>query len=141
MPEFRTRPLHREVLIEELSAFCGIFAEAGITGASLSFGWDSELEIEEMWQPYEAPLKSITERVEQAEQDGIVRIGAADIFIHVGSVQLLLCHEGDLHLTGEGPVVAKLVARWHEQGLEPVQVENSSFVWPVTPGEGGRSEA
>jgi hypothetical protein len=130
MPEFRSRPLSRDSLLAELTAFCSECSARGHTQATLSFGWDSELEFHEMWKPYELPISDARMKVEEAEAQGIVRLGASDVFISVSGVELMLCHESDLHLKGDGPLFLAIAARWQQAGLEPSEVRPSSFKWP-----------
>ncbi|MCE2948224.1 MAG: hypothetical protein LXA50_14280 [Betaproteobacteria bacterium] len=96
----------------------------------MSFGWDSELEFHEMWKPYELPISEALHKVEEAEAQGLVRVGTADVLVSVASVELTLCHESDLHLKGEGSLFQAIAARWEEAGLAPSEVTPSNFKWP-----------
>ena len=130
MPEYRSRPASREELLGELDAFCTECSSRGHVDATLSYGWDSELEFDEMWKPHAVPIHEALAKVQRAEAQGVVSVGTADILITVSGVTLTLCHESDLHLKGDGSLFEAIFARWQSTGLEPSEVKPSGFKWP-----------
>jgi hypothetical protein len=130
MPEYRSRPASREELLAELGAFCTECTSRGHVYATLSYGWDSELEFDEMWKPHDMPIHEVLATVQEAEASGVVSVGAADVLVTISGVTLTLCHESDLHLNGDGPLFEAISARWQATGLEPSEVKPSGFKWP-----------
>ena len=124
MPEFRTRPLERGPLLAELAATCEALGQAGISQASVSFGWDSNLPIGEMWKEQVVPVQDIADSVATSEANGVSRIGRSDVFVELPGFLLTLCHEGDLHVAGEGPLVVAVVDRWRALGYAPYELSN-----------------
>ena len=122
MPEFRTQPLERGPLLAELAAVCEALGQAGLSQASVSFGWDSSLPIGEMWKDQLVPLQAIASVVTNSEANGISRIGKSDVFVESPGFLLTLCHEGDLHVAGESPLVQAVVRRWHALGYAPYEL-------------------
>lgn len=122
MSEYRTATVEARKLAELLVLACERLSASGIDHASVSFGWDSELPIEDMWKPADVPTGEVPEVIEKAEREGIVTLGAADIFIESPGFRLVLCHESDAHISGESPLVLEILATWRAQGLEPYEV-------------------
>lgn len=81
MTEYRTTPLHRQSLLEELAFVSGKLAQAGIQVAQVSFGWDCNLPFDELWQEHDVKVDGILEFVHQAEQRGTVEVGKGDVFV------------------------------------------------------------
>lgn len=50
MLEFRTQPLDRSAVLDELSFYCEILAKNAVDATIVMFGWDSDLDIDDMWQ-------------------------------------------------------------------------------------------
>jgi hypothetical protein len=122
-PEHRTRPLSREELLQELAHACTSLAASGVDVADVSFGWDSNLDIDEMWKDQAVEVRGIEAFLLQAESAGIVTLGKSDVFVAASSFCLTLCHEGDAHVSGEAAVVAEIVRRWVAVGYEPYVVQ------------------
>ncbi|MCL9844271.1 hypothetical protein [Ralstonia solanacearum] len=53
----------------------------GIREAQVSFGWDCNLPIDDMWQARSVSVDGIPAFVRQAEQAGIVEVGRGDIVV------------------------------------------------------------
>jgi len=130
MPEYCSRPAARDELLAELDAFCAECSSRGLVHATLSYGWDSELEFDEMWKPHDVLIHEVPAKVQEAEAQGVVSIGASDVLVTVSGVTLTLCHESDLHLKGDGSLFEAISARWQSTGLEPSEVKPSGFKWP-----------
>ena len=122
MVEYHTQLVEPTVLFEELSYFCQHTAAKGIGAAILMFGWDSNLEIDEMWQDIPLPLADIVDYVRDAEQAGIVTVGKSDIIVRADGVEITLCHEGDIHIKAEDAAAQPFLERWESKDFVPYQV-------------------
>lgn len=122
MAEYRTKPLNRQSLLDELAFVSSKLTQAGIGEAQVSFGWDCNLPIDDMWQEHGVRMDGILEFVRQAEQAGIVEVGRGDIFVESQDFCLTLCHEGDAHVAGTADLVRETVERWGRLGYEPYEV-------------------
>jgi hypothetical protein len=120
--EHRTKQIERSLLLAELAAACARLADSNILEASVSFGWDSNQPIEEMWKPQIVSTLGIVAFVESSERSGIAVVGKSDIFVESKSFLLTLCHEGDVHVAGESQLVEQLIERWQLLGYEPSAV-------------------
>jgi len=122
MTEYRTKPLNRQSLLDELTFVSSKLKQAGIGEVQVSFGWDCNIPIDDMWQDHGVRTDEILEFIRQAEQAGIVDVGRADIFVESQDFCLILCHEGDAHVAGTADLVHELVERWRRLGYAPYGV-------------------
>lgn len=123
MIEYRTPPLSRELMLAELTEICAKLVASGVERAAVSFGWDSNLDIDDMWVDVEVSLTALLEYLANAESAGTIEVGKADIFIKTEDIEFTLCHESDLHVTGTSPLVAETRSRWSNLGYEPYPVD------------------
>lgn len=130
MPEYRSRQASRDQLLAELDAFCAECSSRGHVHATLSYGWDSELEFHEIWKPHDVQIHAVLAKVLEAEAHGVVSIGASDVLVTVSDTTVTLCHESDLHLKGDGSLFEAIIERWRSTGFEPSEVMPSGFRWP-----------
>jgi hypothetical protein len=126
MIEYRTKPLSSDVLLGELGFVCGELGRHGFAELLVSFGWDSNLPIDEMWKEQAVPSEGVVAYVQKSEHAGIVQIGNADIFVEAEAFRFTLCHEGDAHVSGAMPLASELVQRWAQLGYEPYAVEQDA---------------
>ncbi|MDP3272024.1 hypothetical protein [Limnobacter sp.] len=123
MIEHRTHTLSRELMLAELTEICAKLVASGMERAAVSFGWDSNLDIDDMWVDVEVSLTALPEYLANAESAGTIEVGKTDIFIKIEDIEFTLCHESDLHITGTSPLVAETRSRWSNLGYEPYPVE------------------
>ena len=123
MTEYRTKPLGRSLLLDELAFVCGKLKQVGTSQVAVSFGWASNLTIDELWKEAQVRVEELREYVAKAERDGTVEIAKADIFVKSENFQFTLCHEGDAHVSGISSVAHEVVQRWREMGYEPYEVQ------------------
>lgn len=123
MTEYRTRTLARTLLLEELRFACSAMPRHEIATAAVSFGWDSNLSIEEMWKDQIMPTGEVLVFVNAAEEAGTIEVGKADVFIEGTNFIFQLCHESDAHVKGSSLLVSELVDRWKTAGYAPYEVE------------------
>ena len=85
MIEHRTHPLSRELMLAELTEICAKLVAAGVERAAVSFGWDSNLDIDDMWVDVEVSLMALPEYLANAESAGTIEVGkAADVVVWNG---------------------------------------------------------
>ena len=121
--EFRTQPLESKPMLAELAAACEALGQVGITHASVSFGWDSNLPIDQMWKGQTVAVHEIAALIASSESGGVSQIGRSDIFLESAGFLFTLCHEGDLHISGDSPLVREVVSRWRALGYAPYELE------------------
>jgi len=122
----RTQPMSAALLMDELSLFCQTAAPDDAVMATVMFGWDSNLEMDDMWQDMLVPVRELASFVRAAEVAGTVSVGKSDIIVSVGKANMTLCHESDLHIEGPDEVTGPIVQRWQEQAYSPYLVLSSS---------------
>jgi len=81
MTEYRTKPLNRQLLLDEVAFISCKLKHNGSTEVAVSFGWDSNLPIDELWKGASVPVEEVLEYVCPAERAGIVVVGEGDIFV------------------------------------------------------------
>jgi len=79
------------------------------------FGWDSNLDMNDMWQDMPVPLKDVVEFVLAAERAGTVTIGKSDIFVSGAGLKFTLCHESDVHIEATAAVAQEFFDRWKDK--------------------------
>jgi hypothetical protein len=122
MAEYRTMILDEARLLEELQAACDALLDAGCEDVAISFGWGSNMSIEQMWQKQCVPIGEVMAFVAEAERSDIARVGTSDIFVESPGFLLTLCHEGDVHVEGGSALVEPLARRWDVRGYAPYEV-------------------
>ena len=83
MHEYHTKPLDRSLLLAELAAVRDALSLANIIDVSVSFGWDSNLSIDDMWKDKIVPVKdSVVEILAELAgglRSGISYVGARSL--------------------------------------------------------------
>jgi hypothetical protein len=123
MIEYRTHPLAPTTLLEELSFYCEVLRGRQIEGTEVMFGWDSNLDIDEMWQEMPMSPDEVVGFVLDAQQAGTVVIGKSDIFVSAGGIEITLCHESDLHIKAAPDEAHQFFERWETKGYAPYAVK------------------
>jgi hypothetical protein len=122
MHEYYTKPLDRSILLAELAAVRDALSLANIIDVSVSFGWDSNRPIDDMWKDKIVPVKDLLSFIANSEISGAVHVGKADIFIDVPEFVFMLHHESLATVKGRSDLVQKFVRRWEELGYSPKEV-------------------
>ena len=126
MREWRTKPLDRPALLAELAAVAEALRLAGVRHADVSFGWDSNLAVDEMWKAKPVLVEQLVAFAEASERAGLIDIGASDLLIEALKVEFVLCHEGDAHISGESVFVRQIVDRWCALDYAPHEIGKGS---------------
>jgi hypothetical protein len=119
MTEYRTKPLSREQLFEELVYVVRALRDLGSTECNVMFGWDSHLPIDNMWKDRTTRIEDIVNYLVQSENQGTIAIGRSDVFIQASNFEFVLCHESDIHVNGDSDLVPHCLERWTSCGYEP----------------------
>jgi hypothetical protein len=123
MIEYRTQPLETTMLLEELSFYCQVLADKGIETTNVMFGWDSNLDIDDMWHEMSVPRKDVVDFVLSAERAGTVIVGRSDVFVSAGGLEFTLCHESDVHIKATADAANEFFDRWKDKGYSPYAVQ------------------
>jgi hypothetical protein len=118
----------RQAILDELEAVAHDLLNEGINAVSVSYGWDSNLDIDQMWQPRDVDTSSLLATLLEAEAKGLFTIGSADIFIDTKDLTIQLCHEGDVHIKGESPVAKAALRRWGKSGIFPPRTSSEANI-------------
>jgi hypothetical protein len=124
--EYRTKPLDNALLRAELQFVCDAFRNAELKDVAVSFGWDSNLPIERMWQEQFVSIDEVVATIEASERSGISQIGKSDIFVESPGFLFMLCHEGDVHVKGSSVLVERFARRWQALDYAPYRVHQGA---------------
>ena len=81
MTEYRIKSIESSLLRAELAAACEALRQAEVKAASVSFGWDSNLPIEEMWKERSVPIDEVIAFIAESERSGVSQLGKSDVFV------------------------------------------------------------
>ena len=109
----------------ELKAVSEVLGKAGVTKASVSFGWDCNLDLEKMWKDQTLAVKDLCSFIASSEDTGVVVVGGGDIFIKSPDFCFTLCHESDAHVEGGSDLVQQIISRWKNLGYAPYEVQRA----------------
>lgn len=105
-------PLEREALLEELRVFIAHLHSSGCGQVGVSLGWNADVPKSELGKVCQVGLDECEEHVCQLEATGKVVLGEGDVSVTAMGYELRLCHEGDMHLIGEGPLQESTRQHW-----------------------------
>lgn len=123
MHEYYTRPLDRSLLLAELAAVCDALSLTSVVDVSVSFGWNSNLPIDQMWKDKIVPVKDLLSFITSSETSGVIQVGKADIFIDAPEFVFTLGHESDAQVNGGSNMVQEFARRWETLGYSPREVQ------------------
>jgi len=124
--EYRTKPIDRSQLLAELTELCSVLERNHFSDVAVSFGWDSNIPIDSMWDKHIVDVKDVHSFIARSEQSGLVGLGSGDVFIEAPQFEFLLCHEGDVHVKGSSGLVQQFVHRWEMLGYSPYEVPHEN---------------
>ena len=122
--QIRTSILDRNLLLAELDEIVRYFGERGWSSCGVLFGpaWGSTYYPGSQWEYEETGLSRLRQKVNDVEATRIGSIGNDDLFIRIGVLEFLLCHECDVHVCFDEPDnsdVEAFFARWQKLGYAP----------------------
>jgi hypothetical protein len=100
-----------------------VLADKGIETTNVMFGWDSNLDIDDMWHEMSVPRKDVVDFVLSAERAGTVIVGRSDVFVSAGGLEFTLCHESDVHIKATADAANEFFDRWKDKGYSPYTVQ------------------
>lgn len=123
--EIRCNQLTEEQLRTEIVFFAKLFLIHSKSSVTAMYGWDCDLEIDDLYQDIQIGGDEITEFVRRSEDDGIFRLGKSDLFFRSGDAEFefVLCHESDIHFTAPEVVVSTVRKHWDETDIGSYAVE------------------
>ena len=70
--------------------------------AYVMLGWGTE-PLAEQWQSIEIKIGDLSPRIADWETAHRLKLGVGDVHIQFGTCEIVLCHEGDIHLESANP--------------------------------------
>jgi hypothetical protein len=93
-------------IVDDLLAF-------GIDTVYITFGFGCERDRAIQWEEIPVAVRGLAQFIADSEADETFELGESDLHIRGGGVEFLLCHEGDVHCTGNMcPLLAAVRRRW-----------------------------
>jgi hypothetical protein len=113
MTELTTGYLSFEQLEAEVLSIVDDLKSFAIGTVYLTFGCGSQADASVQWQDIPVPVDRLAAFVAESEDTGLFELGEADLFIRAEGLEFLLCHERDIHCSGEeSPRLAAVRRRW-----------------------------
>jgi hypothetical protein len=124
--EIRCRPLDIADLESELGFIRDYFKKAGGISLDVMYGWDCNLEQDELYKTHLTPVDQLLEFISESRKKGVFVLGESDMHIELpdGNIRIDLCHESDIHFHGPKDEAEKLQSRWEAKGFRPYVVEH-----------------
>jgi len=112
--------LNREELILTLNDITSILKKNNIERVEISFGFMWGRDGDE-WIDYDVLTPEISERIEKEENLNNGKLGKDDFWISIKEleVQILFCHESDIHLcyNNENNITHSILENWEEKHI------------------------
>src|SRR5687768_15887041 len=113
MVELSTGYLDFEQLDAEVVNIADDLLAFGVETAFVTFGFGCERGKAVQWEEIPVPVRDLVQFVAESESEGMFELGEADLHVRAGGVEFLLCHERDVHCSGEEcPLLAAVRKRW-----------------------------
>jgi len=114
MIEICTGRLALDQLDDELLAVADDLRAFGHDTVFVSCGFGCHHELLTQWQDVPVAVPRLIEHITELESMGVYELGEADLFVGAGRVEFRICHESDVHCSGD--VACRLVShvrrRW-----------------------------
>jgi len=112
--------LNREELILAVNKIISILTRNNVERVEISFGFMWGRDGEE-WIDYDVSTAEISERIENEENLNNGKLGKDDFWISIKEleVQILFCHESDIHLcyNSENYITQAILEKWEEKNI------------------------
>jgi hypothetical protein len=121
MLELTTPPLTQKNFLEAIPAMLDIAIQSNAPKFWVMYGWASNLSNEELWQETEVSPAQLLPFIQSSIEKGIFRPSSSDLHIRNENetLNLMFCHEEDIHLTAESPEIRdQFKAYWSERGVK-----------------------
>lgn len=99
------------------------FSKSGEESCDVLYGfaWGNDYYSGNEWPCESVKLSSLESKVAAVEQRNIGSLANDDLFIKVGGIEFLFCHESDIHISFEttNPEIEHFYERWITNGFNP----------------------
>jgi len=132
--EIRSGILTQTQLEGEVSTIIDVFQAQHCDNLLVSYGWECDLDPDELYQEKPMPLSSLRDFIRQSTNDGIFELGNADLLISSRdrSVEFVLCHEADIHMTASRELTNEIGKNWKAKGYSYYEVDRHEWI-PTSP--------
>lgn len=134
--EVVTRILAKPEAERELEYLVEYYTEKGEQNCKVLFGfaWGNDYYPGKEWPEEEISITELPRKVKSVEETGIGNIGGDDLFVYVGGLEFLFCHESDIHIifSSHVPEIEHFFSRWVTQGFEPSEWIKDQKIGPGT---------
>lgn len=109
--EYVSAVLDREEILAYLVKLPSLLNAQGCRECEVSFGWQAELPVDELWKPHRLTLDALPGFTESAMERGIYVPGQSDFFLELPDreLEVRFCHESDIHVIATEDVAALLL--------------------------------
>ena len=129
MVELSTGYLDLEQLDTEIINIVDDLLAFGVEIAYVTFGFGCERDMVVQWEEISVPIRALIEFVANSESQGTFDLGEADLHIRADAIEFRLCHERDVHCSGEEcTLLAAVRIRWARE-YEHSCEQRSGGVW------------
>lgn len=101
---------------ELLEAFVACLRMEGCPSVTVTLGWGTHLAPDALPPPVSVTLDDCAAYIDSLESAGSVTLGESDVFVVAAGYEFRMCHDGDLHLLGSGPIRRIVLERWTTSG-------------------------
>jgi hypothetical protein len=113
MMELSTGYLEFQQLDDEVVAIAEDFHASGIDTVYVTFGFACQCDNLVQSEDVPVPTSQLVRFVANCEADGTFELGESNLYIQGGGLKFLLCHERDIHCSGEeSPSLMAVRRRW-----------------------------
>ncbi len=126
--ELTTGLLTQEQMQAELNAILSLVADSQSRDVEIIYGFSCD--VEETYQSISVSVSALPTFISQGWDEGIWQLGKDDFYITTlaPSVQYLLCHESDVHITTAVPqVLHYFTSRWIDKCYKPYRRINEHW--------------
>jgi hypothetical protein len=111
--ELSTGYLTYEQLDAEVLAIADDFRSFGVGMVHVTFGFGCQVDRLVQTEDVPVPTSRFAQFIADCEADETYDLGEANLHVRGGGVEFLLCHERDVHCSGEdGPLLLAVRKRW-----------------------------
>jgi hypothetical protein len=121
--EIITKKLSRDQFENEIARLVELLSEHQLNQLIVFYGFDCNLEQDELFKEIRVATSELREFIEQSETKGVFVLGDNNLHIEDANkrIGVLLCHESDIHATGdeEEQIIKILRSEWEKAGYKP----------------------
>lgn len=132
--EVATGVLPADAYLRAIEQLVGFLVAEGVKALEVSYGFGCDCP-DELSQPVTMPPAGLLDFIARAVAADFYRVGRDNLHVTAGRLELLLCHESDIHaITEDAGLCGRLVAHWQSTGVtDIVERQRSGWVSVATP--------